>query len=204
MEREIPIDKIRCEPVRDLSKEHLKRLVESGDDLPAVSVRLNRKGGYDLIDGLHRVLRAKQLGQAAIKARIIAYSPDEHGQMKFELDRYGFNVKHGLPLTRKQRDEAIHKLWSEWHEKGLTLEKLGDTFTLTKQRIQQILDKEPRQGHRPISKFRSAVKRMRTQLQQITSLVIEDPENAERELLEIQGLIEKALQTIKEAKCEKQ
>jgi hypothetical protein len=142
--REISIDSIDwSEAVRGIDPEHARRLA-SAATLPPVVVWEFEKGKFRGIDGFHRWQVAKARGSRTLGVVIRRYAAGPEGQKRFEFDCVQMNIKHGLPLTRDQRDRAITRLWNRWGRSskrldGMTLDEIAHTFNLTKQRIHQVI-----------------------------------------------------------------
>ena len=91
--------------VRDeLDKDTIERYAECFDQLPPVVV-FDIDDGYLLADGFHRVEAAKRLGRTDIDADV------REGTRK-DTEEYAAlaNLKHGKPLTRAERKEAVVRL----------------------------------------------------------------------------------------------
>jgi hypothetical protein len=171
---EVPVDQIiESSRIRRLDRRHVERLAEVPDGgLPPIRVSRAARDRFVLVDGCHRLEACRVKGQATVEAVVLRYEPGAEGRRWFALDQYRFNRDHGLPLSRRDRDRAIVRLWARWGEgKGLTLEELGRAFGLTKQRVGQILSKGSDSPARPaarsfsaFSKFQSALKRLSGQL----------------------------------------
>ena len=95
---------------RPLVEQHVRNLMlVASDDLPPISV-VQVEQGYALLDGAHRVERARRLGDAMINAEFL--------QADFSLDMikkaYLANQTHGLPDKVSRRvDFAIWLMQSE-------------------------------------------------------------------------------------------
>jgi hypothetical protein len=123
-------------------------------------------------------------------------------------------MRHGLPLTRDERDRAITQLWNRWRRTperpdGLTLAQLAELFGLTKPRIHQILSRSlndrgegssvkrmssPKPGGvSGYGRFTAATKRLTTLLQD--EIVLEAlrarPDDVAHLLATLRGLIER-------------
>jgi hypothetical protein len=139
--------------LRGVSRAHIERLA-GAVMLPAVVVWEQETGRYRGIDGFHRWYLAQKRGQRAIEAVVRHYDEGEAGERQFDLDCISMNIQHGLPLTRVERDRAVIRIWNRWGRRasrpdGISLDELGRTFNLTKQRIHQIITS--RQCSKPTS-----------------------------------------------------
>jgi hypothetical protein len=85
----------------------------AGDVFPPIVV-FRVEGRYVVGDGFHRVAAARQCNINSVAAEI------HHGSMRDAvLYALGANVKHGQPLTQKERREAVLRMlddpeWREW------------------------------------------------------------------------------------------
>jgi hypothetical protein len=142
--RELPIDTIDWSlTLRGIQRGHIGRLAGVAT-LPSVVVWECEKGKFRGVDGFHRWHLAKLRRQRTIQAVIRHYATGQSGERQFEFDCIRMNIQHGLPLTREERDRAILRLWDRWGRNesrphGVSLEEIGGTFNLTRQRIQQIV-----------------------------------------------------------------
>jgi hypothetical protein len=140
----IPADAVDwSKAIRPLNLEHVDRLA-GATALPAVKVWEYETGRYLGIDGYHRWSMCKHRGVSAIPAVVRTWPNDSQGQKAFDFECLQANLQHGLPLSREERDRAIVRIWSRWgrigeRSNGETLERLGELFNLTKQRIHQIV-----------------------------------------------------------------
>ena len=129
--------------IRSIYLDHVERLA-GAEHLPAIKVWERRSGKYFGIDGYHRWRVAKDKGQTKVAAITRQFPAGPEGQKEFEIECVRSNTQHGLPLTRQERDQAIIRIWTRWgrtsrRHDGLTLEKLGQLFNLTRPRIHQIV-----------------------------------------------------------------
>jgi hypothetical protein len=186
--REIPVQAIDWSHAARLAhREHVERLADAVT-LPAVVVWEFERGKFRGVDGLHRWLLARGRGEQTVRATVRHYETKELGEQQCDLDAVGLNVRHGLPLTREERDRAIVRLWTRWgrtHDRpnGVTLENLAKTFNLTKGRIHQVVSANPQEqapdidevsesvdrpspgtGFSPFGRFSAAAKRLSTVL----------------------------------------
>lgn len=87
-----------------LDSDTIERYMENFDQLPPVVV-FDATEGDLLADGFHRVEAAKRLGQEDIKANVIQgtrQDAEEHAALA--------NLRHGKPLTRKERRIAVERM----------------------------------------------------------------------------------------------
>jgi hypothetical protein len=115
-------------------------------DLPPIKVWEYAPSRYRGIDGYHRWRVAKNAHQKLVTAAVLHFAPGDEGRRAFDIESVQSNMRHGLPLTRDERDRAITQLWSRWRRTperpdGLTLAQVAELFGLTKPRIHQILSR---------------------------------------------------------------
>jgi len=84
------------------SPAHVQELAAAGGQLPPIVVR---RGTYEVVDGLHRLLAARERGAATIAARFVDAGPDEAFVLAVQL-----NGAHGLPLTLADRKAAADRI----------------------------------------------------------------------------------------------
>jgi hypothetical protein len=128
--------------IRTINVEHVGRLADAAV-LPPILVWEFETGRYRGIDGYHRWRLAKSRGETTVVAAVHRFPAGAAGEKAFDLECVRANLRHGLPLTRDERDRAIVRIWRRWGQReggeGETLEDLGRLFNLTKQRIHQIV-----------------------------------------------------------------
>lgn len=84
---------------RDLSEAHVKSLMQvEREKLPAIKVLHSDKGDA-IIDGRHRVARAKRLGEKRIEAEFVNFL----GMEDLIMQGYSCNQTHGLPEKASRR-----------------------------------------------------------------------------------------------------
>lgn len=104
-----------------------KELFRAGRSRPvAVQAGTNR-----LIDGVHRVTAAKELGLAEIPA--VEHEVADHDLMALA---YRLNRSHGVPYSREERDRIIARLY---FEDGWTQSRIAELTGLSQQAISKIL-----------------------------------------------------------------
>jgi hypothetical protein len=142
--REIPTDAIDWSgAIRSINVDHVDRLAGAAE-LPAINVWEFQPGRYRGIDGYHRWRLAKDRGDNGVQVIVRQFPKGAEGEKAFDFECVLSNLRHGLPLTREERDRAIVRIWKRWGDRRTTLtaetlESLGKLFNLTKQRIHQIL-----------------------------------------------------------------
>lgn len=82
--------------------EHIKRLAESGSDLPPILVQ---QGTMRVIDGMHRLRAAILNGRRSIEVEF--FDGDDEEAFIRAVER---NVAHGLPLTLADRKDAAARI----------------------------------------------------------------------------------------------
>jgi hypothetical protein len=127
--------------LRSINVEHIERL--SGvERLPPIKVWEFAPGHFRGIDGFHRWGLAKQRGDKRVEVIVRHFPAGKQGEKAFDFECVQSNMEHGLPLSREERDRAILRIWQRWggaRVEGETLDRLGQIFNLTKQRIHQIV-----------------------------------------------------------------
>lgn len=115
----VPLDQlvlgiqIRCSGT---NAEHVRVLRETADLLPPIIV--HRETGV-VVDGVHRLLAARARGEIDIAAVFFDGDPAEAFVLALRL-----NSIHGLPLTRRDRRDAVVKLlqsFPDWSDRRLAL-----------------------------------------------------------------------------------
>ncbi len=217
---EIPLSKIVVTiKIRPVNQAHIRFLGDFAS-LDEIVVSPHEDGTYELIDGLNRLSVAQAQRKELVRVRVRHYPEDEQGALDRDLDRYRLNLHHGRPLTSKQRDRGIRRLWATYDKHGLTQRQLAKTFGLTDGRISQILhgedDEEPestpdagdkRTAKRPFSdyaRFSSALNRMKTQLEpdNLTPLLQERGTDVRRELSVLHERLLRVLQALAKQETE--
>ena len=139
----VPIDSLLTADSPRLAGEdadHVQRLVECGDSLPAIVV--NRVDGR-VIDGMHRLRAAELRGERTILVRYVDGSDLDPFVLAVRL-----NSEHGLPLTRAdrasaaQRVVASHPEWSDRMIASLT-GLAANTIAAIRQRSMDIVPQSP-------------------------------------------------------------
>jgi ParB-like chromosome segregation protein Spo0J len=111
---EVPISGLNIDfsPRRGgLRADHVDALAELGGRWPPIVVG---RADQRVIDGLHRVAAARQLGHRKIVAKLVEVSEDEA-----YIASIKGNIEHGLPLTLAERKDAAnqilqgHPSWSD-------------------------------------------------------------------------------------------
>jgi hypothetical protein len=142
--REISTDAIDWSgAIRPISLDHVERLAGAAQ-LPAIKVWEFQSCRYRGIDGYHRWRLAKDRGHKTVRVTVLQFPKGPEGEKAFDFECVQSNLRHGLPLTREERDRAIRRIWNRWGDRRTTagaetLESLGKLFNLTKQRVHQIL-----------------------------------------------------------------
>lgn len=142
LKRHVPTDAIDWSlALRSINVEHLDRL-SSAERLPPIKVWEFLPGQYRGIDGYHRWSVAKERGDKYVEVIVRHFPPGKPGEKAFDFECVQSNIEHGLPLSREDRDRAIFRIWQRWggaRLEGESLDRLGQVFNLTKQRIHQIV-----------------------------------------------------------------
>jgi hypothetical protein len=131
--------------LRSINFEHIERL-SGAERLPPIKVWEYAPGRFRGIDGFHRWSVAKERGDKHVEVIVRHFPAGELGEKAFDFECVRSNIQHGLPLSREERDRAILRIWQRWggaRVEGETLDRLGQIFNLTKQRIHQIVKSGP-------------------------------------------------------------
>jgi len=107
--KEIPIEKIQVwdknpNTMSKLVFEELKKQIEKYGMLGGIVVRKNGKGGYIIVDGEHRFLAAKELGQKKIPCYVV-----EMDEVDALVDSIRFNNLAG-EIDKKELKEKIKEI----------------------------------------------------------------------------------------------
>jgi hypothetical protein len=144
--RHVPADAIDWSlALRSINIEHLDRL-SGAERLPPITAWEYLPGRFRGIDGYHRWAVAKERGDRYVETIIRHFPPGKLGEKAFDFECIQSNIEHGLPLSREERDRAILHIWQRWggaRLEGESLDRLGQIFNLTKQRIHQIVRSGP-------------------------------------------------------------
>ena len=174
--RQVPIDAIEWSfVIRAIDTTHLERL-KGATRLPAIKVWEAKPGVYRGIDGYHRWRIAKDRGVEHVLAVLYRFASSDEGEKAFQTECIRSNLHHGLPLTKAQRDAAILGFWRRWgrtegRPHGETLDSIGKLFSLTRQRVHQIVSLDAHSdetcgahGFSSFARFTAATRRMSTLL----------------------------------------
>ena len=174
--RQVPVNAIDWSfVIRAIDTTHLERL-KGAARLPAIKVWEVKPGVYRGIDGYHRWRIAKDRGLENVLAVLHRCANSSEGEKAFQTECIRSNIHHGLPLTKAQRDAAILGFWSRWgrtegRPNGETLDSIGKLFSLTRQRVHQIVSGDARSGETSeargfssFARFTAATRRMSTLL----------------------------------------
>jgi len=160
--REISTDAIDWSgAIRSISVDHVERLAGAAQ-LPAIKVWEFQPCRYRGIDGYHRWRLAKDRGHNVVEVIVLQFPKGREGEKAFDFECVQSNLRHGLPLTREERDRAIMRIWNRWGDRRTTvgaetLESLGKLFNLTKQRVHQILSAAESSGEPPADERPSVI-----------------------------------------------
>jgi hypothetical protein len=89
----------------DLDEETVLRYMETLDELPPVSVTRTSDGALILTDGFHRTEAAARLGRTELFANV------KNGTREQAIEDAALaNLKHGLPLTEEELEDAVWRL----------------------------------------------------------------------------------------------
>lgn len=108
IESVLPSDSPRLEGV---NSEHVRTLAEVGTEVPPILVH---RATMRVIDGMHRLQAAAQLGRESIEVRFVDGKDLDLFVLAVET-----NIKHGLPLSHRDRVAAAtrvassHPRWSD-------------------------------------------------------------------------------------------
>jgi hypothetical protein len=174
--RQVPVNAIEWSfVIRAIDVIHLERL-RGAARLPAIKVWEVKPGVYRGIDGYHRWRVGRDRGDEQVLAVLYRFPNSSEGEQAFETECIRSNIHHGLPLTKAQRDAAILGFWSRWgrtegRAHGETLDSIGKLFSLTRQRVHQIVSltaasDEPsgERGFSSFARFTAATRRLSTLL----------------------------------------
>ncbi|MDP9357435.1 MAG: ParB N-terminal domain-containing protein [Chloroflexota bacterium] len=139
----IPLDRIRANEdyqprLGGLSERHVRLLLE-GDPAawPPALVTPNDLGGFDLVDGFHRLEAARRLGLPALRCRV---DPDAG-----YFAAVAANLAHGLPLALADRKAAAR--WLAEQVPGLSLREIGRRVGLNHETVKRAVEEgEPEAG----------------------------------------------------------
>jgi ParB-like nuclease domain len=88
--------------LRGVEAAHVRLLAEASADLPPILVR---RSTMRVIDGMHRVAAARELGLDAVRVRFL-----DCGEVEAFLVAVATNINHGLPLTLADRRAAAARI----------------------------------------------------------------------------------------------
>lgn len=114
---ELPVDKLRfglSPRTGATDPQHVAALAEVLSDVPPILVQAST---MRVIDGVHRVLAARSIGQTTIRAVLF-----EGGETAAHIEAVHRNVRHGKPLTLREREMAASKfleLVPEWSDRRI-------------------------------------------------------------------------------------
>jgi ParB-like chromosome segregation protein Spo0J len=114
---ELPVDKLQfglSPRMETTDPQHVAALAEVLSDVPPILVQAST---MRVIDGVHRVLAARLVGQSTIRA--VIFDGDETAAHVEAVHR---NVRHGKPLTLAEREAAASKfleLVPEWSDRRI-------------------------------------------------------------------------------------
>ena len=198
--RQVPVKAIEWSfVIRAIDTTHLERL-RGAARLPAIKVWEVTTGVYRGIDGYHRWRVARDRGEEHVLAILYRFASSSEGEKAFQTECIRSNIHHGLPLTKVQRDAAILGFWSRWgrtggRPHGETLDSIGKLFSLTRQRVHQIVslttgsdDPSGEHGFSSFARFTAATRRMSTLLADsafLDQLVDERPDDVLNGLSEL-------------------
>jgi len=110
-------------------------MYEAGKTNPILVAKKEKTDGdkteYILVDGFHRISASKNMGREFIDANIEEIKPEDIRQRALQE-----NLKHGVALTKLERDMQIIKLAKTDNK---TERAIADTFGIGESRISQIL-----------------------------------------------------------------
>jgi ParB-like chromosome segregation protein Spo0J len=114
---DLPVDQLRfgLSPRKGATDpQHVAALAEVLGDVPPILVQAST---MRVIDGVHRVLAARSIGQTTIRAVIF-----EGDETAAHIEAVHRNVRHGMPLTLGEREAAASKfleLVPEWSDRRI-------------------------------------------------------------------------------------
>lgn len=95
-------------------RDHVRALAECFDQLPPILVY---EPSNEVVDGIHRVMAARQLGLATIRGRVLQGPEDEA-----YIAGVSANIAHGKPLTVAERRAAARRILAshpEWSDRRI-------------------------------------------------------------------------------------
>jgi hypothetical protein len=123
----------RCD---GLSEEHVAALMETPEDWPPIVVAQRQGSAPLLLDGFHRIEAAVRLGYESIGAQVIFPEP---GADLFAM-AFEFNIKHGRPLTLRDRKAYAAALVQRHPE--LTDREVGRRAGLNHETVGRLRDEQ--------------------------------------------------------------
>jgi ParB-like chromosome segregation protein Spo0J len=113
-----------------LDAEHLERLRASDPALwPPLLVSANEAGGYDVIDGFHRLHIAREQGLTTLRCQVV----DDAGYP----EAVAANLAHGLPLSIADRKAYV--CWLHEQEPELSYSELARRSGLSDKTVKRVL-----------------------------------------------------------------
>jgi len=139
----LPIGQItvddRLQPRCDgLSEEHIAALMETPEDWPPIIVAQRQDSAPLLLDGFHRIEAAIRLGYDSIAAQVIY--PDQGADL-FAM-AFAFNIKHGRPLTL--RDRKTYAAWLVQRHPELADREIGRRTGLNHETVGALREEQSR------------------------------------------------------------
>jgi hypothetical protein len=119
--------------VSGLDEDHLERLRTSDPATwPPLLVAPNDIGGYDVIDGFHRLQVAQERGLEGVPCEVeagVGY-----------LEAVFANQQHGLPLSRRDRKRFAR--WLHAAAPDLSLRQLGENCSLDPKTVKRAIEED--------------------------------------------------------------
>jgi len=138
----VPIAKIRPSDLftRKIDLAYVDQLVEADavDEWPEIILEQYEDGTYGLIDGQHRVAAAKMLGVTELPAIIQVYETE----IESLIASIQYNLAHGLPLSRDDRNAYIRMLQKE-HK--LSLRDIAGIMRCSHETVRRALEDKPKE-----------------------------------------------------------
>ena len=121
-----------------LSAAHVRLLMESGaDTFPPLLVTPNDAGGFDILDGFHRLEAARRLDMPALPC--VVSGDGGYGEAVLA------NLRHGLPLAMDDRKDAA-RWWAD-RDPDLSFREIGRRCGLSDKTVKRAIESGD-DGHR--------------------------------------------------------
>lgn len=146
MKKRIPLDRIVTDEEFQIRKLDATKVAEYGELAefrdPIVVRALATPGQFQIVDGFHRVAAARSNGWSDIEARVFSGKRVSDFVRKAILE----NATHGVPLSRREREEACKNLIVAYARDGVSpadttiAKECGLSATTVKKYRQELVD----------------------------------------------------------------